>query len=416
MAYNQPERIVDSQKENERLESEERRNSLKLIKADLLRRIAAKWANKEKEPIVRDDFKLCVRPANMAVSSSDIFPFGSVEFCFEQDAEKMLYRMGRQFPGRNLIMEFLLFPYEHGGKNLRPEAVFKPLGVVVGKRVVAEISPVSAQITATAVQVEVQSHAEVLIPDKAPVTAQMPVLLAQADQSAPEGVDTVIDASSQQTAFAPDAVQAIMEVPPREMVPAQETSSGKETEFMQDISSSQEITKKRKRVRNRIDKAGVSLRADIPAIAKAGADAAGTGEAVPVADSLLLPSNNGMKSTLEQLKELIRGTAVISSEKEDSDIDTADKPIDYDFAKWRLYAKSQVLKRIKKALEANGINTPRELADKLGTDNPTKKEWQDFIRSLDVVIAPNWLGGSGSRDLLYWMRRNKLIQSDFRKE
>lgn len=339
MAYELNEGNGEDIKEKELSESEERRGKLKLIKNDLLARIAVMWENKENEPILRSDFKLRVRPANMNVETSDIFPFRAVESCFEAEAEKLLQSIGRQFPGRNLIMEFLLYPYEHGGRKMRFDAVFKPLNGVAGV-------PARNQVPAE----------EIVVPASVPP----PV--------------------SEQVAVPESPVQEEQPVPETPVTPA---------------APKVEIRKARVRVRRSIIDTGIPL---------------------PVIDRPLLPSKKERKSTLEQLKEMIREAAALKAAEADPDNGVMDKPLDQAFADWHLYSKSQVFKRIKKAFEAGKINTPRDLVARLGTDDPTNKEWRDFVRRLDAPIGPNWLGESGSRDLLHWMRRNGLIKPDFRVE
>ena len=368
MALDQPESNSGNQEETERHELEARSKSLKRIKADLLARIAALWANKDNEPVMRSDFKLIVKPGNKAVVTSfDIFPFSTVELFFEEEAEKMLQRVSRQYPGSNLIMEFLLFPYEHGGRRLRSDAVFNPVVSAPARKSI----PVKKGNGKPEAKAEAEKVEQITVPAQ------------EIEQERAEVKDQIIKTEIPVETESPTAVEA---------QPAVEVSPDVEV-----LTPQSEVALPSVEV-PRTEEAS-------PAIL-----------APPAVEMPILPSKKERKSTLEELKKLIREAEAARSAGEGPDKDFSNSPIDYDFRKWNEYPKSQVLKRIRRAFEVNGINTPGEIVARLGTDNPTKKQWQDFIRSLNVAIGPNWLGESGSRDLIYWMRKNKLVKPDFRKE
>jgi hypothetical protein len=99
------------------------------------------------------------------------------------------------------------------------------------------------------------------------------------------------------------------------------------------------------------------------------------------------------------------------------DEDFLQTPIDYDFGKWDLSDTDGTRGILRKTFGHHNIVSPGDLRNFLGTDNPTRREWNVFIirlnqhdETLRLVIGP-----VSSSSLLRWMRKYWMIPENFRK-
>ena len=120
-------------------EAVERRELLKVIKLELLTRIVEIWANKGLKPVTRDNFRVQIGLDKSAVRIGEIISFGMVAKFFETEVEKMLIKFDQRYPGRQVVMEFWLFPYEHGGEKMRPDVLIKPITALPEKKTVINV-------------------------------------------------------------------------------------------------------------------------------------------------------------------------------------------------------------------------------------------------------------------------------------
>jgi len=92
-------------------------------------------------------------------------------------------------------------------------------------------------------------------------------------------------------------------------------------------------------------------------------------------------------------------------------------PIDFDYSKWNLWSTDGTRGVLRKVFLQNEIVTPNDLMKLLGTNDPTKQEWEDFIRILNINTNGSKIsiGPNSQQSLLKWMRLHKVIPESFKK-
>ncbi len=90
-------------------------------KNEITQKIEFLNANKCDYPLPRPDYKVIIRPLGMRIYGHTTMLFDNTHYFFESNITKLIADMLRIYDNKDLILEFKLYPYEHGNKKLVPD-------------------------------------------------------------------------------------------------------------------------------------------------------------------------------------------------------------------------------------------------------------------------------------------------------